>query len=169
MKIQLLLLTLLCAGCQMPTGPVVSIVPRVPWPEQEYARLDKKGKNAVSGQAFMKTRGGDVKTCAGETVTLSPVTSYSAQFFNMEVLGKREAHQRLSPDVDSRIHSYLKQTTADASGKFTFYDVPAGDYYLYTLVRWEAPTARGHSQQGGWLGQKVSVRDEERNDFILTK
>ena len=117
----------------------------------------------------MKTRGGDVKTCAGEQVMLSPVTSYSTQFFNMEVLGKREALQRLGGDADSRIYSYLKQTTGDASGRFTFYDVPPGEYYIYTVVRWEAPTGRGMTQQGGWLGQQITVADGRKNEFILSK
>ena len=171
------LLLLLFAGCAAPDGaapatrgPVTSYLPRVPWPEEEYANLAKKGANTVSGQAFMKTRGGDVKTAAGEIVMLNPVTTYSTQFVDVSILGKHEAFQELSPkDPDPRIREYAKQVTADATGRFTFYDVPAGEYYIYTLVRWEAPTGYGLQQQGGWVVSRVTVKDGDRNEFILTR
>lgn len=155
-------------GCQSPQGPVIARVHRVPWPDEEYSRLKLSGNNTVSGQAFMKTRGGDVKTCAGEDVFLSPVTTYSSQFFNLEVMGKREQFQSLDPE-DPRVWNYIKKVKADASGRFTFYDVAPGEYFLYTLVRWEAPTGYGLSLQGGFLGSRIVVQDGQRSENILSK
>lgn len=170
MKAKLIILSgLLLAGCQTPTSPTFSTVPRLPWPEAEYARLEKAGRNEVSGQAFLKTRGGDVKTCAGEKVTLSPVTTHSTQFFDIVVMGRHERFQELGGTADPRIFEYLKQTTADASGRFRLYDVPPGEYYLYTVVTWEAPTGTGLQRQGGWVGMRVTVKDGERNEFVLTR
>lgn len=160
------------SSCQAPQPNAVrrevAVVPRVPFPEQEYDRLPKTGKNTVTGQAFMKTRGGDVKTAAGEPVRLSPVTSYSTQFFDFSVRRKHESFQELSPP-DARVLQYIKETTADATGRFSFYDVPAGEYYIYTLVRWEAPGRAGLELQGGLVGEKITVKDGERNEVILTE
>ncbi len=47
---------------------VVAPVQRIPFPEAEYATLKMNGTAVIRGQAFLKTRGGDVKTAAGNEV-----------------------------------------------------------------------------------------------------
>lgn len=66
------LLSTSCAGLRP-----AATVERIAFPQEEYSSLPEAGTAVVHGQAFLKTRGGDVKTAAGEEVILNPVTSYS--------------------------------------------------------------------------------------------
>ena len=169
----------LIAGCasnqssispnRISSQPVVSIVPRIPWPINEYEKIQTDGRFEISGQAFMKTRGGEVKVAAGETVVLSPVTSYSKQFFDFYIRGKKERFQELGSNVDSRIYDFIKTSIADAEGRFRFQGVKEGHYFLYTKVFWEVPTSSGLHREGGYLGKEVVIPNENQSEIILTR
>jgi hypothetical protein len=169
-----LLLLLLVSGCsqQQSYRYEVAREPRVAWPVSEYEELNKTGSNIISGQGFLKTVGGDVKTCAGNKVLLSPVTSYSKQFTDAIIYKKHgKGSIVLEPETpDRRIYSFLKETRADADGRFKFYDVPDGRYYLYTTVTWSAASGYQGSlrQQGGWVIKQITVNSNNRNEYILT-
>jgi hypothetical protein len=156
----------LCHGCASTTASYqYAYEPRVEWPEQEYAAVSvRRGKNLVSGQAFLKTRGGDVKTAAGNLVLLNPATSYSTQFVDVIIKKLHGIGTVLTPETpDIRLDKFLKQTTADGDGRFEFHDVADGEYYLYTTVVWEAVGQR----QGGWVYKKITVSSQARNNYIL--
>lgn len=168
----ILIFAILVSGCSStPVKYMVAKEPRVPWPVEEYAKIDDwSGANIVKGQAFLKTRGGDVKVAAGNEVYLNPVTSYSTQFVDAIIYKKHGVGVVLVPETpDPRIHDYVKTTVADSDGRFTFHDVKSGDYYLYSTVTWEAPVGYqgALSMQGGWVLQKVTVSENSRNNFIL--
>jgi len=117
------------------------------------------------GQAFLKTRGGDVKMAAGNGVRLSPVTSYSLERLQVaEQGGSME-------DYDPRLDQYVMDTTADAQGRFEFKNVPPGDYFLSTVVTWEAPVGyRGALvRQGGPIVKRITVKNGEEQQIILTR
>jgi len=155
----LILMMAFLAGCET-VEPVV----RIEFPEAEYAALAETGKASVRGQAFMKTLGGDVKTAAGNDVTLNPVTSYSQQWY-MAYCQKKP----LEP-ADPRINQYIHKTIADAEGRFEFLDVPAGEYFLVATVIWYAPTGyRGSlQQQGGLVVKRIMLEEGESEKVILT-
>src|SRR5262245_40298090 len=90
-------------------------VERIPFPREEYAALEKSGSAVVSGQAFLKTRGGDVKTAAGEEVYLNPVTSYSEQWYEVAYTGGRAL-----TEADPSYSDYVQTTIADGDGRFSF-------------------------------------------------
>ena len=74
MRHVLLVLSLsLLAACTISAPPPP--YPTVAGDPAEYAPFLEEGTGVVSGQAFMKTRGGDVKLGAGNTVTLDPITA----------------------------------------------------------------------------------------------
>ena len=141
-------------------------VPRISFPLSEYKALKQKGTGIIKGQAFLKTRGGDVKKAAGNIVMLNPVTSYSHQWYNVSYLQQKNIAQ---PDL--RNERYIIKTIADAEGKFEFIDVPPGNYYLVTHVFWEAPVGpRGAMEvQGSYIAKKVEVRNGNSIKVILTK
>lgn len=141
-------------------------VARIAFPIDEYASLPMAGTASISGQAFLKTRGGEVKTGAGEVIGLYPKTSYSDQWYETAV----KKGLAMEPP-DQRLESYLRKVIADADGRFSFSGLPAGDFYLAAIVTWEAPTGRGWLEtQGGLVARPVSVRDGESvEDFILTR
>ncbi len=161
------ILLILC-GCQQVRYEAAR-VPRLPWPTEEYAQLQQHGDCTVTGQAFMKTRGGDVKVAAGSKVMLSPVTSYSTQFIDI-IVRRTNGYSVLEPETaDSRVFNYLKTQIGDAEGRFKFTNVAEGEYYLYTTVLWEVPSSTGLKRQGGWLWQKITVKNGAENNFILVK
>ncbi len=70
-----------------------------------YAYLS--GSGSLDGQAFLKTRGGDVKYAAGNPVVLMPVSPYTTEFFRKRVEGGFE-----TPELDPRLRDHLRSTTA---------------------------------------------------------
>lgn len=157
-------LALTLSGCVTYTPP--SPVMRPPFPEAEYAALNKTGSAVVAGQAFLKTRGGDVKTGAGNAVYIMPVTSYSTFAYD-----QRSADAPLS-QPDPRMNAFTRETAADASGRFSFKNVPNGNYYIKTSVTWEVPTGGKYSYmstQGGDLWKTVRVENDESVDVIITE
>ena len=162
--IQAAALTATLVGCATPVPQ--EPIQRPPFPEQEYAALEKTGTAVVTGQAFLKTLGGDVKTAAGETVYLNPVTSYSTHAYTASVGTTRPMAQ-----PDPRLFQYMKSVTADGTGRFAFKNVPAGDYYVVTQVTWQAPVGYQGAlrTQGGVVHKRVSVRSGEAAEVILTR
>lgn len=139
---------------------------RIPFPEAEYAALATKGTATVRAQAFLKTRGGDVKTAAGEEALLNPVTTYSQQWYDVSYVGGRDLKEG-----DPRQQPFIHRKVADAEGRFTFTDVPAGEYFVIARVVWDAPVGYQGAlvQQGGWVAKKIAVKDGEQVDVIVTR
>lgn len=158
-----LFLTVLLFGC---AAPVQKPASRMPFPEAEYLALSKTGTAIVRGQAFLKTRGGDVKTAAGNQVLLNPVTSYSLEWYEKAYLPNRPLE-----DADPRIKAYIATQIADGSGRFTFKNVPAGEYFVTTDVMWESPTGyQGALQvQGGKVSKRIKVNEGEEVEVIVTR
>ncbi len=141
------------------------LLPRIPFPKEEYAKLPTSGTGAVTGRAFLK-RGGDILAAAGERVLLNPVTTYSNQWYSLSYIG----HNQLEPP-DPRINKYIRSTTADPQGKFTFRNVPPGDYYIITVISWQLPAAskEAAASQGARLCKKITVKNGEEIKVTLSQ
>ena len=153
-----LFLVLLIAGCV--TTPVQR---KTVFIESEYEPYKGKGTASIVGQAFAKTRGGDVKYAAGNTIFLNPVTSYSTEFFNILV-----RQQQIPSPPDPRIYYYNSQTIADGNGNFEFKNLPPGEYYIHTIIMWEVPGRYGLQTTGGAIGTQVKVGPGETVKAIVT-
>ena len=132
---------------------------------EEYAKYDQPGNATIRGQGFLRQRGGTVVTAAGSSVYLNPSTSYSAEWYTCALAGVA-----LQPP-DERAAKYVRQAQADAEGRFTFRDLPAGEYFVLTSVSWDAPVGYkgGMVTQGGVVGSLVVVGEGESKDVILTR
>lgn len=152
---------LIPVGC---ITPAQTVAPRMPFPAEEYERLPKTGTATVRGQAFLTTRGGDVKTAAGNVAILTPVTSFSMEWFNYarQGIGVEYSHPRES--------QYVRQKVADGDGRFIFKEVPAGEYLVKTIVQWEIPSGRFTlSAQGGVVTGYIIVKEAQEVDVIINK
>jgi hypothetical protein len=150
------------AGCAVPER--AAPLQRPLFPEAEYAALESSGTARVTGQVFLKTRSGDVKTGAGNVIYLNPATSYSKFAYE---------HNRYPGGLtaaDARLHGYMQQAVADASGRFTFKNVPAGEYYVTGQVTWEAfsSSAGGLRPQGGAIWKLIAVQEGEIVEVMVT-
>jgi hypothetical protein len=141
-------------------------ISRMTFPEQEYQNLAKSGSAVVKGQAFLKTRGGDVKVAAGNQILLNPVTSYSNEWYEKSYI---QGQPLVEPD--SRLMTYVIKTVADGSGRFLFKNVPPGEYFVTTVITWEAATGyKGALQvQGGTVTKRIKVNDGDEVDVIVTR
>ena len=151
------------SACVPMTPPPVA---RMQFPEAEYLALAKAGNSTVKGQAFLKTRGGDVKTAAGNEVNLNPVTTYSIEWYEKSYL---LAH-RIVP-ADPRMRTYVTKQVADGSGRFTFKNVAPGEYFVTSTVTWEAPTGYQGALivQGGVVSKRITVKDGDDIEVIVTR
>lgn len=156
------------AGC-MPTYTYTPplMVQRPAFPSAEYAALPTAGSATVTGQAFLKTRGGDVKTGAGNTIYLEPVTSYSTFAYSY-----KDYRGQLTPAAP-QLEQYKRSAIADATGRFTFKNVPEGKYYLSGRVTWEVPNFSQYgsymSTQGGDIWKTITVKNGEQLEVMLTE
>jgi hypothetical protein len=103
---------------------------RVAFPTSEYYRLARTGKGTIQGSIFVNDTYGKKIAGNGTRLYLNPVTSYSNQWYSASYIGGAKMEK-----ADSRLFNYLRFTASDTNGKFAFYGVPSGSYYLIGTVK----------------------------------
>ena len=135
---------------------------------EEYKPASDEGSGTITGQAFLRTRGGDVRTAAGQQVVLYPATAFTRELsvYLENGISPTEfpAPSWQSPFV-GRLKDFTRFFQADASGNFEFTRVPPGDYIVGTEVSWTV----GYRPQGGFITKEVTVRDGETARVIVTQ
>ena len=177
--IPLILAGLFLAGCQMQPGPpperieVIEIgdpdtrpdeerpdtqrpptkrIPRqIAFPEQEYAVLEKAGTAAISGRLRLNGSPG-----SGETVSVAPVTTYSAEAAEHALAG------RAVEPADPRAREYTHTTRTDANGHFVLRGLPDGEFY----VSGSMVGSRGERQV---MLRQVSLRSGQHLEVDLSR
>jgi hypothetical protein len=132
------------------------VKPTVPFNPQEIENALKEGNSTITGQAFAKTQGGDVKYGAGNTINLIPLTPYVEQAINLS----NKANAFTTVDIDKRMFDYAKKTTADGTGKFKFTDLSSGKYYLETDIKWQYQTQYGLQTTGGTVKGIANIEND---------
>lgn len=124
--------------------------------EKELFTYKTKGRATLSGQAFLVSPSGKAIVQAGVPVHLIPVVPYTRHWFERHVRttncwSKDEAGStegspasRQPADcardaltqllADKRLAPYLRATRANPTGHFWFTKIPAGRYYLLSLI-----------------------------------
>lgn len=126
-----------------------------------------KAVTSINGESFLKTRGGEVKTCAGNRVQLVPVSAYSTERV-VALYGNSDSgffgryHRQIDDPVPSYTNNILT-AVCDSKGEFSFDNVPIGEYYLTTLVSWESSD---YVFEGGALMKKVQVNEKTAHQII---
>jgi len=134
-----------------------------------------EGDNTITGQSFLKTRGGEVKTCSGSRVSLVPVNDYSTErmrhIYGSNFSGYTSYYNAKKIEFSNNNPGYFRlkrDTVCDAQGNFEFKNVPDGSYYITTSVVWEVPNQYSTSFEGGALMKKVTVSGgEEKKVYVL--
>jgi len=157
-KLFLTLIALALVGCAVPQQPRIA-----KYDSAEYAPYAGSGTAKISGQAFAKTVGGDVKFAAGNRVWLYPVTSMTTEWY-------RTSFEQGKPMQagDQRMMQHSKMVLADGSGNFEFAGLPAGNYYLVSQISWGVPTGYFVTQTGAAVHKKVHVSAGQSIRVILT-
>jgi hypothetical protein len=123
--------------------------------EKDLAAYKQKGRGTLAGQAFLGSPSGKAISQAGVPVHLIPVSPYTRYWFdhNVRTTGcspndDATAHDGLMSRqqtdcardglaqllTEKRLLPYLRTTRANPTGHFWFMKVPAGRYYLVSLI-----------------------------------
>jgi hypothetical protein len=129
--------------------------------EAEYEPYMQQGTSQIVGQAFFAQRGGGTVKAAGRNVTLDPATTIGNEWWGKA--GKVWVHRELMPPSPGFVKA-RRTVVADAEGRFSFKEIPAGKYYVRTEVTWWAG-----SLQGGLVGQPIEVAPDETKEVILNQ
>lgn len=171
-KIITLALILLLVSCATQQQQLHTI--QTPFDEDEMIRLSQSGKNTVKGSALIRQNNGGVVTCAGNTTSLIPVMKYSTERMNWVYKNSTKGFWRVIMMPNSMYTNenprYLelgRRTLCDAQGFFKFENIADGDYYLATSIIWSSG-GNSVTKEGGFLMLKVSVKDGETKEVVLS-
>jgi len=104
---------------------------RIDFPVEEYKHIRKIGRSTVSGTVYLENSYTSDKVMGQKVkLYLNPVTSYSQQWYQESYLGGYKMSKS-----DPRLFNYLKFTMSNADGKFNFFGVPTGQYYLVGTMK----------------------------------
>jgi hypothetical protein len=149
-------------SCASVSQPVIHV--SSPFNEDEIAPFTKNGTSAIYGQAFLKTKGGDTKYGAGDTIYLIPSTTYTKELISKA----EEKGGGFLTNADPRVKQYIRKTTADGEGRFEFINLPKGDYYVGCRIVWKVATGYGLAATGGNIYKFVSLKENDKAKIILT-
>lgn len=132
--------------------------------EADFAPYMVKGSGRITGQAFVKTLGGDVKFGAGNIVRLVPLTPYILERYQKNVIGGRT----LEPP-NTNIWKFTKNTVADGNGNFEFKEIPDGEYTVICDIYWQVATPNGLRETGGLAHARVTIKNGSSEKVIVTR
>ncbi len=158
--------------------------------EKDLFPYKQKGRSTLAGQAFLSSPSGKAITQAGAPVHLIPITPYTRYWFDHNVRTTscptteipissepavtprtptdcpQEALTRLQ--TEKRLTPYLRTTKANPTGHFWFTKIPAGRYYLISLID-EGTGPRQEERLIGlaWLAIELDV-GEKLTNLVVT-
>jgi len=132
------------------------VLPRVAFPINEYNRLARRGRATVRGEIYLDDGYGKKIFAKNTRLYLNPVTSYSKQWYHESYIKGYKLTK-----ADSRLYNYLKFTTSDSKGKFAFYGIPNGRYYIIGSVNNGATKIR--------IANEISVSNSKSINTTLTR
>ncbi len=183
-----LLITSLASPQAMAIEPSPSGPP--PLNEKELLSYKPKGRAAAAGQVFLSSPSGKAFTQAGVSIYLIPTVSITRYWFDRNIRANMCSSKRdLSPsendsaavsttnclhDIlaqllsEKRLLPYLRTTRANPTGHFWFTKVPAGRYYIVSLLEsGNGLHKEEHSAGIAWLTIELEA-DEKAANLVLT-
>lgn len=127
------------------------------------------GPNTLTGNAFMRQRGGGVVTCAGSVVTLLPSTPYTKDrmlaLYGAPNQGVALLTGSASFDPDPPLYKQLIHSTkCDSQGNFAFPGEADGEFFVVVTVQWTV----GYRVEGGHLMQAVHLAGGTHKRIVLS-
>ncbi len=114
------------------SGKVVStrgVVQRIAFPNSEYQSLVRTGKGTINGYIFVEDAYGKKIYGKNTKLYLNPITSYSKQWYQDSYIKGNKMSK-----ADPKLFNYVKFTASGDDGRFAFYGVASGGYYLTGTV-----------------------------------
>lgn len=179
-----LLLGSLCPLSGQALEPTSSNQP--PLNEKDFFSYKQKGRSSLTGQAFLSSPSGKAITQAGAPVHLIPITPYTRYWFDHHVKSTSCSSAETTPStentaaprtpancphealtrlqVEKRLAPYLRTTRANPTGHFWFTKVPAGRYYIVSLIEGGSGTHQEERLSGlAWLVIELEAGEKATN------
>jgi hypothetical protein len=184
-------LLLVCSVHVAPAQAVVSGSSIPPtFNEKELFPYRAKGRGGAAGQVFLRASSGKAVTQAGASIYLIPMASSTRYWFDKHVRenscpSKSGASSPESPVphgspveclrevmaqllTDKKLIPYLRTTRANPTGHFWFTKVPAGRYYVVSLLEGSGGAHQDERAVGiAWLTIDLDV-DEKATNLVVT-
>ena len=158
--------------------------------EKEFFAYRAKGRGSAAGQVFLRAASGKAVTQAGASIYLIPIASYTRSWFDKHVrdtscpsksgASTSEALTAHASPVeclrgaldqlltDKRLIPYLRATRANPTGHFWFTKVPAGRYYVVSLLEGSGGAHQDERAVGmAWLTFELET-DEKATNLVVT-
>jgi hypothetical protein len=190
----LLLFGILCSGQAQAAEPVNVPPAKTAQPpvfnEKDLFAYKQKGRSTLAGQAFLASSSGKAITQAGVPIHLIPITPFTRYWFDRNVITTscsatetptssetaatphtptdcpQEALTRLQ--MEKRLAPYIRTTRANPTGHFWFTKIPAGRYYLVSLIDEGAGPRQEERLLGlAWLAIELDA-GEKLTNLVVT-
>jgi hypothetical protein len=158
--------------------------------EKDFFPYKPKGRATLAGQAFLGSPSGKAITQAGVPIHLIPITPYTRHWFDHNVrttscsstdpppptegtVAPRSlsdcAHDALTRlRTEKRLAPYLRMTRANPTGHFWFSKIPAGRYYIVSLIEGGSGAHQDERLAGlTWLAIEIDV-GEKLTNLVVT-
>lgn len=135
------------------------LIERIPFDIAEFSSLEKAGDATVTGQAFITAGDGKIYYATKAQARLNPKTTYSKQWYDVHYMERKNI-----ADADPRYLEYVHKVDIKEEGRFTFNNIPAGDYYISAPIFWidEIKMKDGSvllKRQGSFICFEVQVKE----------
>ena len=133
------------------------------------------GNNTIKGSALMRQVSGGVVTCAGQTISVYPATTYAYErirnLYGSDTAGTRNAFAiQNNPDpfetTDVDYQKYQKRTLCDTQGFFKFEKMADGEFFIVSAITWKA-NPNSQFYEGGWMMRKVKLSGGEVKEIVI--
>ena len=158
--------------------------------EKDLSLYKQKGRGTLTGQAFLGSPSGKAVTQAGALVYLIPIVPYTRYWFDHSVRASAClstespssaessppprssadcAHEALTQlRMEKRLASYLRTTRANPTGHFWFTKIPAGRYYIVSLIEGDRERTKEDQFAGlAWLVLDLEA-GEKASNLVVT-
>ncbi len=159
--------------------------------EKDLFAYKQKGRSTLAGQAFLVSPSGKAITQAGAPVHLIPITPYTRYWFdhNVRTTSCSATETPASPEsitpaprtptdcphealtrlqTEKRLTPYLRTTRANPTGHFWFTKIPAGRYYLVSLIEGGTGGHKDEQLSGlAWLTIELDA-NEKLTNLVVT-
>jgi hypothetical protein len=158
--------------------------------EKEFFAYRAKGRGSAAGQVFLRAASGKAVTQAGASIYLIPIASYTRHWFDKNVKDTScpSKNGPSSPEAlttqgslveclrgvldqlltDKRLIPYLRATRTNPTGHFWFTKVPAGRYYVVSLLEGSGGAHQDERAVGmAWLTFELDT-DEKATNLVVT-
>jgi len=170
------------SSAKTPQAPVLN--------EKDLLPYKQKGRGTLAGQAFLVSPSGKAITEAGAPVHLIPITPYTRHWFdrNVRTTSCSATETPASPDsaaaprtptdcsqealtrlqMEKRLAPYLRMTRSNPTGHFWFTKIPAGRYYIVSLIEEGSGTHQEERLAGlAWLVIELDA-GEKLTNLVVT-